>query len=172
MQKNLSAATAAVTDGHWPCILYDMAHWEIRYIRFMTIWSFCNSIVLLTSMHSYFKTPYSTHQVVAVWVKKKILQNFFYIYIYIKVQCSRYRPSVAQRMGRGIALQFHDRGTRMGCVVSSTPQPHFTLRKTRYPFYRRVGGPQIPDHPARSQPLYRLSYPAHHIIYIYIYVTF
>ena len=48
--------------------------------------------------------------------------------------------------------------------------------KTRYPFYRRLGGPQdwsgwaekslphqdsILDHPARSQSLYRLSYPAH-----------
>ena len=49
--------------------------------------------------------------------------------------------------------------------------------KTRYPFYRRVGGPQdrsgqvrkispptgirSPDRPARSQSLYRLSYPAH-----------
>jgi len=30
----------------------------------------------------------------------------------IKVKCSRYRPGVAQRVGRGIALIFHDRGTR------------------------------------------------------------
>jgi len=29
-----------------------------------------------------------------------------------KVKCSRYRPGVAQRMGRGVALLFHDRGTR------------------------------------------------------------
>jgi len=51
--------------------------------------------------------------------------------------------------------------------------------KTRYPFYRRLGGPQgrsgraeksrphrdsIPDRPARSQSLYRLSYPAHHSV--------
>jgi len=26
----------------------------------------------------------------------------------------RYRPGVAQRVGRGIALLFHDRGTRRG----------------------------------------------------------
>jgi len=46
-------------------------------------------------------------------------------------------------MGRGIALLFHDRGTRRGWVVSSTPRPHFTPpEKTRYPFYRRLGGPQ------------------------------
>jgi len=31
-----------------------------------------------------------------------------------KVKCSRYRPGVAQRVGRGIALLFHDRGTRRG----------------------------------------------------------
>ena len=31
-----------------------------------------------------------------------------------KVKCSRYRPGVAQRVGRGIALLFHDRGTSRG----------------------------------------------------------
>ena len=36
------------------------------------------------------------------------------IIIIIKVKCSRYRPCVAQRVGRGIALLFHDRGTRRG----------------------------------------------------------
>ena len=30
----------------------------------------------------------------------------------IKVKYSRYRPDVSQRVGRGIALLFHDRGTR------------------------------------------------------------
>jgi len=60
----------------------------------------------------------------------------------VKVQWSRYRPGVAQRVGRGIALHFRDRGTRRGWVVSSTPRPHFPQGKTRYPFYRRLGGPQ------------------------------
>jgi hypothetical protein len=31
-----------------------------------------------------------------------------------KVKQSRYRPGVAQRMSRGIALLFHDRGTGRG----------------------------------------------------------
>jgi len=31
-----------------------------------------------------------------------------------KVKFSHYRPGVAQRVGRGIALLFHDRGTRIG----------------------------------------------------------
>jgi len=93
-----------------------------------------------------------------------------------KVKWSRYRPGLAQRLGRGIALLFHDRGTRRGWVVSSTPRPHFTLGKTQYPFCRRLGGPQgrsgrvknlIPTgirfwtvQPV-AQSLYRLSYPAH-----------
>ena len=82
---------------------------------------------------------------------------------------------MAQRVGRGIALLFHDRGTRRGCVVSSTPRPHFTRRKDPVPIVQEAGwapGPDwtggksrphrdsIPDCPARSQSLYRLSYPA------------
>ena len=47
----------------------------------------------------------------------------------VKVKWSRYRPGVAQRVGRGIALLFHGRGTRRGWVVSSTPRPHFTPGK-------------------------------------------
>jgi len=47
------------------------------------------------------------------------------IIIIINVKWSRYRPGVAQRLSRGIALLFHDRDTRRGWVVSSTPRPHF-----------------------------------------------
>jgi len=92
------------------------------------------------------------------------------------VKWSRYRPGVAQRVGRVIALLFHDRGTRRGLVVSSTPRPHFTPGKVAVPILQEAGwapgpvwtggksGPyrdSIPDRPARSQSLYRLSYPAH-----------
>jgi len=59
-----------------------------------------------------------------------------------KVEFSRYWPGVVQRVGRGIALLFHDRSTRRGWVVSSTPRPHLPLGKNRYPFYRRLSGPQ------------------------------
>ena len=82
------------------------------------------------------------------------------------------------RGSRGIALPFLDHGTRSGWGVSLTPRPLFTPGgKTRYPLYRRLGGLQdrsgqvqenfartgirSPDRPARSQSLYRLSYPAH-----------
>jgi len=94
----------------------------------------------------------------------------------LKVKWSRYRPGVSQRVGRVIALLFHDRRTRRGWVVSSTPRPHFTPGKDPVPIVQEAGwapGPiwtggksrphrdSIPDRPARSQSLYRLSYAAH-----------
>ena len=113
------------------------------------------------------------------------LNQYRILYIKVKVKWSHYRPDVAQRVGRGIALLFHDRGTRRGWVVSNPPQPHFTPGKDPVPIVQEAGwapGPvwtdgksrphrdSIPDRPARSQSLYRLSYPAHTHIYIYIYI--
>jgi len=101
----------------------------------------------------------------------------------IKVKWSRYRPGVTQRVGRGIALLFHDRGTRRGWVVSSTPWPHFMPGKNPVPILQEAGwasGPvwrggksrphrdSIPDRPARSQSLYRLSYRAHQMGIVWI----
>jgi len=57
----------------------------------------------------------------------------------VKVKWSRYRPGVAQRVGRGITLLFHDRGTRRGWVVSSTPRPHFTPGKDPVPILQVAG---------------------------------
>ena len=68
-------------------------------------------------------------------------------------------------MARGIALLFHDRGTRRGSVVSSKPRPHFTAGKDPVPIVQEAGwAPEpvwtggksrphpdsIPDLPARS----------------------
>jgi len=93
-----------------------------------------------------------------------------------KLKWSHYSPGVTQRVGRGIALLFHDRGTRRGWVVSSMPWPHFTPGKDPVPILQEAGwapGPvwtgwkslphrdSIPDCPAHSQSLYLLSYPAH-----------
>ena len=52
---------------------------------------------------------------------------------------SRYRSGVAQRVGRVIALLFHDRGTRRGWVVSSTLRPHFTPGKDPVPIVQEAG---------------------------------
>jgi len=94
----------------------------------------------------------------------------------IKVKWSRYRPGVAHRVGRGIAIFFHDRGTRRGWEVSSTPRPHFAPGKDP------VGGPQGRSGRAENlvptgirsravqpvaQSLYRLSYPACAVMYSY-----
>ena len=73
-----------------------------------------------------------------------------------------------------------------GWVFSSTPRPHFTPAKDPVPILQEAewapgpvwkGGKSrphrdsIPDRPARSQSLYRLSYPAHiWLWYIYIYI--
>ena len=81
------------------------------------------------------------------------------------------------RGNRGIALLFLDHGTRRGWGVSVTPGQLLAPGKTRYPLYRRLGGPQgrsgevrkfspppglrSPDRPVRSQSLFRLSYTAH-----------
>ena len=51
---------------------------------------------------------------------------------------------MVQRVGRGIALLFHDRGTRSGWVVSSTPRPHFTPGKDQVPILQEAGWPPGP----------------------------
>ena len=88
-----------------------------------------------------------------------------YYVLKVKVKWSLYRPGVAQRVDGGIALLFHDRGTRRGWVVSSTPLPHFTPGKDPVPIVQEAGwapGPvwtggksrphwdSIPDRPART----------------------
>ena len=95
---------------------------------------------------------------------------------YKKAKWSRYRPGVTQSVGRGIALLFHDRGTRGGWVVSSTPRPHFTPGKDPVPILQEAGwapGPvwtggkslplrdSIPDRPARSSVAIPIELPAH-----------
>jgi hypothetical protein len=54
----------------------------------------------------------------------------------------RNRPRRTHRVSGGIAQLFLNLGTRRGCVVSITPQPPLPPRKTRYPLYRRLGGPR------------------------------
>ena len=48
---------------------------------------------------------------IACWITKATDTHSEHV---IKVKCSRYRPGVAQRVGRGIAVLFHDSGTRSG----------------------------------------------------------
>ena len=120
----------------------------------------------------------TTYSILTIINKKRPNKYYFTVLMYCKkkVKWSRYRPGVAQRVGTSIAVLFHDRGTRRGWVVSSTPRPHFTPGKDPVPILQEVGwAPRpvwkggksrphrdsIPERPARSQSLYRLSYPAH-----------
>ena len=84
---------------------------------------------------------------------------------------------MAHRGSRGIALPFHDHGTRRGRGVSVMPRPLFTPGKDPVPIVQEAGwapglvwtgaenlvptGIRSPDHTARSQSLYQLRYPAH-----------
>jgi len=48
----------------------------------------------------------------------------------------------AHRGSKGIALPFHDHGTRRGERSASRPGRCLPRGKTRYPLYNRLGGPQ------------------------------
>ena len=81
------------------------------------------------------------------------------------------------RESRGMALLFHDHGTRRGWGVSVTPRPPITPGKNPALIVQETGwapgpvgtggenlgptGIRAPDRPVRSQSLYRLSYPDH-----------
>jgi hypothetical protein len=85
---------------------------------------------------------------------------------------------MADRGRRGIALPIHDHGTRRGWGVSVMPRLPFTPGIDQVPIVQEAGwapgpvwtgaenlGPiriQSLDHPAHSQSLYRLCYPAHY----------
>ena len=102
--------------------------------------------------------------------------------IYLKkVKWSRYTSGVAQRVVRGIALLFHDRGTRRLWVVSSTLRPYFTTGKDPVPIVQEAGwapGPvwkggksrphrdSIPDRPARSSVTIPTELPGPRSIYL------
>ena len=89
---------------------------------------------------------------------------------------------MAQRVGRGIALLFHDRRTRRGCVVSSTPRPYFTHRKDSVPIVQEAGwapepvwtgaenlaptGIRSPDRPARSSVAIATELPGRRLFYV------
>ena len=80
----------------------------------------------------------------------------------------------AHRGSRGMALLFHDHGTRRGWGVSVMPRPPFTLGKDPVPIVQEAGwapglvwtgaenlaptGIRSPDRPARRQSLYSEVY--------------
>jgi len=102
----------------------------------------------------------------------------------VKVKCTLVQAlrlctgRTAHRGSKGIALPFHDHGTRRVWGVSVTPRPLLIPGKDPVPIVQEAGwasgpvwtgaenldpptGIRSPDRPARSQSLYRLSYRAH-----------
>jgi len=106
-----------------------------------------------------------------------------HIYSKVKVKCTLVQAlrlctgRTAHRGSRGIALLFHNHGTRRGGGVRVTPWPLFTPGKDPVAIVQEAEwapgpvwidgenlvptGIRSPDCPARSQSLYRLRYPAH-----------
>ena len=95
----------------------------------------CPAHLILLALYLYL-TVFSLYSVTG---KTSWFQRSTDFIVKVKVKWSRYRPGVAQRVGRGIALLFHDRGTRRGWVVSSTPRPHFTPGKDSVPILQEAG---------------------------------
>ena len=95
------------------------------------------------------------------------------------IQALRLCTGRTPHRSRGMALLFLDHGTRRGWGVSVTPWPLFTPGKDPVPIVQEAGwapgpvwtgaenlaptGIRSPDHPARTQSLYRLSYLAHEV---------
>ena len=118
----------------------------------------------------------SVHNYKATWYHNREVDN---CNKYSCVQLYRHWGSVetvtAHRGSTGIALPFHDHGTRRGWCVSVTPRPLFTPGKDPVPIVQEsvwTPGPvwrgeenlaptaiRSPDRPARSHSLYRLRYP-------------
>jgi hypothetical protein len=104
-----------------------------------------------------------------------------YFCILIRSFLGRFHPFFRPRRPLGrvgySSILFLDLGTRRGWGVSVTPWPHSTPGKDPVPIVQEAGwapgpvwtgaenlaptGIGSPDRPARSQSLYRLSYPAH-----------
>ena len=106
------------------------------------------------------------------------------IHLVKKVKCTPVQAlrlctgRTAHRGSRGIALPFHDQGTRRGWGVSVTTWPLLIPGKDTLPIFQEAcwapgpvwtdaenlasTGIRSPDRPARSQSLYRLSYRGSH----------
>jgi len=93
--------------------------------------------------HQVSSSPYKTylHYIFKYFIQKFGSSTWFLFCFHKNVKWSHYRPDVAQRVGRGIAIAliFRDRGTRRGWVVSSTPRPHVASGKDPVPILQEAG---------------------------------
>ena len=125
----------------------------------------------------------SEHNTVLWHHECQLLDLCLPVSVFKKVKCTLVQKlrlctgCTAHRGSRCIALLFHDHGTRRGWEVSVMPRPLFTPENDPVPIVQEAGwapglvwkgaenltttGIWSPEHPARSQSLYRLSYPDH-----------
>jgi len=111
-----------------------------------------------------------------------ICEIIVHLLVTVKVKCTILQAlrlctgCTPHRRCRGIALLFLDHGTKRGWGVSVTPRSLYTSGKDPVPFVQEAGwttgpvwtgaenfaltGIRSPNLPARSQPPYRLRYPA------------
>ena len=131
-----------------------------------------NWLVFITEMKSVYSAvrPGSLNKAVCASSLKVNVKYTFVQALRLCTGCTAHRES------RGIALLFHDHGTRRGWGASVTPRTLFTPGKDPVPIVQEAGwapGPvwtgaenlaptgfRFPDDPARSQSLY-LRYQAH-----------
>ena len=119
---------------------------------------------------------------------KALLKTFLYVMVFPMRKLKMVKVTLLQtlrlctgrtahRGSRGIALLFHDHGSRRGWVVNVTPRPLFTPGKVPVLTVQETvwapgpvwtgaknltpTGIRSLDRPARNQSLYRLNYPAH-----------
>jgi len=135
---------------------------SIRHLIYVTLFRWPSGMQVRPDghLHSVIQTTCRTDTIILLMMGTWLSET-------CKVKWSRYRPGVAQRVGRGIALLLHDCDTRRGWEVRSTTRPH------PVPILQECGWPpgpvwtggksrphrdSIPDRPASSQSLYWLSY--------------
>ena len=95
---------------------------------FLFLYTYCTFILFIVCMYQYIYQ-----------ITLKTFPHASVILHHLQIKWFRYRPVVGQRVGTGIALLFHDRGTRRGCVVSSTPRPHFSREEDLVPILQEAG---------------------------------
>jgi hypothetical protein len=76
----------------------------------------------------------------------------YFVFPLIKVKQSRYRPELAYRVDRGIALLFRDLGARRGWVVSTTPRPPLYPREKPGTHLQEAGWAPQPAWTCASPP--------------------
>jgi hypothetical protein len=114
-------------------------------------WCFCEFITSLCSRFFGTTRAYCLLHVPITWCTCILLDARAYCLMHVPIawctcllldasaNLSRYRLGVAQSVGRGIALLFHDLGTRRCWTVSRTPRPQFTPGKDPVPIVQEAG---------------------------------